>query len=288
MRGIKKIADFEDRFFKIAKEKSEELLKGDIKKELESGEDFPVSLKADFSLLINETNALARTRNLIEGIIEELKSDFDNLLKSKDYDDFIDNFKDIVEIEQLKRLPDVLRGIIQMEIGMALSFITVINNLKDLQMKDYEDSFNQYFFSGNGYKTVSGDLIIRPKLPKIGSLADIKGIGNQINAERYIRDMTRIVVETTGDRLYNLRDRYMEFAGKYQDKKKLIEWFDSFGDLAEASILPVVEGIIHGAFNIELNPLVAAAIGTFCSVNTRKATEHAYLTLVGIPCKGES
>jgi hypothetical protein len=283
MRGIKKIADFEDRFFKIAKGKSEELLKGDIKKELESGEDFPVSLKADFGLLINEINALARTRNLIEGIIEELKSDFDNLLKSKDYDDFIDNFKDLVEIEQMKRLPDVLRGIIQMEIGLALSFITVINNLKDLQMKDYEDSFNQYFFSGNGYKTVSGDLIIRPKFPKIGSLADIKGIGNQINAERYIRDMTRIVVETTGDRLYNLRDRYMEFTGKYQDKKKLIEWFDSFGDMAEASILPVVEGIIHGAFNIELNPLVAAAIGTFCSVNTRKATEHAYLTLVGIP-----
>jgi hypothetical protein len=63
----------------------------------------------------------------------------------------------------------------------------------------------------------------------------------------------------------------------------MIDWFDSFGDLAEASLLPVVEGIISGAFNIQLNPLVAAAIGTFCSVTVRKATEHSYLTLLGLP-----
>lgn len=279
MKGIEKIADFEDQFFKIAEKRSKELLGGDIKKELESGKDLPVSLKIDFSVLISEINALEQTRNLFKGVIEELKSDFRDLLKSKTHDDFINNFKDLVTIEELKKLPDVLRGILHMEVGLALSFITVIKNFKDLQMKDYEDSFNQYFFSDDGYKTVSGDLIIRPKLPK-----DIKEIGNQINAERYIRDMTRIMVETTGDRLYELRERYAKFTEKYQDdsKRKLIDWFDSFGDLAEASLLPVVEGIINGAFSIELNPLLAAAIGTFCSVTTRKATEHSYLSLLEI------
>jgi len=288
MKGIKEIADFEDQFFriaeKIAKEKTKELLKGDIQKELESGKDFPVSVKVNFGLLINEINALAQTRNFLKGIIEELISDFKNLLKSKNYDDFIDNFKDLVEIEKLKMLPDILRGIIHMEVGLALSFVTVINNLEDIQIKDYEDSFNQYFFSSDGYKTVSGDLIIRPKFPKVGSVADIKGIGNQINAERYIRDMVRIMVETTGDTLYKLRERYPKFIQKYQDesKKKLIGWFDSFGDLAEASLLPVIEGVINGAFNIKLNPLIAAAIGTFCSVTARKATEHSYLTLLGV------
>lgn len=284
MKGIEKIADFEDQFFKIAEKRSKELLGGDIKKELESGKDFPVSLKIDFSVLISEINALEQTRNLFKGVIEELKSDFRDLLKSKTHDDFINNFKDLVTIEELKKLPDVLRGILHMEVGLALSFITVIKNLKDLQMKDYENSFNQYFFSDDGYKTVSGDLIIRPKLPKIGSPKDIKEIGNQINAERYIRDMTRIMVETTGDRLYELRERYAKFTEKYQDdsKRKLIDWFDSFGDLAEASLLPVVEGIVNGAFSIELNPLLAAAIGTFCSVTTRKATEHSYLSLLEI------
>jgi len=283
MKGIKEIADFQDLFFKMAKEKSEELLKGDIQKEIESEKDFSVSIKADFNLLINEISALAKTRSFLEDIIEELKSDLNDLLKSKDYDGFINNFKDLVEIEQLKNLPDVLRGIIHMEIGLALSFITVINNLKDIRIEDYEDSFNQYFFS-DGYKTVSEDLIVRPKLPHISSFADIKTLGNQIKAERYIRDIIRIIVETTGDRLYKLRERYPKFIQEYQDnsKKKLIDWFDSFGDMAEASLLPVVEGVINGAFSIKLNPLIAAAIGTFCSVTARKATEHSYLTLLGI------
>ena len=283
MKGIKEIADFQDLFFKMAKEKSEELLKGDIQKEIESEKDFPVSIKADFNLLINEISALATTRSFLEDIIEELKSDLNDLLKSKDYDEFINNFKDLVEIEQLKNLPDALRGIIHMEIGLALSFITVINNLKDIRIEDYEDSFNQYFFS-DGYKTVSEDLIVRPKLPHISSFVDIKTLGNQIKAERYIRDIIRIIVETTGDRLYKLRERYPKFIQEYQDnsKKKLIDWFDSFGDMAEASLLPVVEGVINGAFSIKLNPLIAAAIGTFCSVTARKATEHSYLTLLGI------
>jgi hypothetical protein len=34
--------------------------------------------------------------------------------------------------------------------------------------------------------------------------------------------------------------------------------------------------------------LVAAAVGTFCSVTTRKATEHSYLNLLGIWRSGPS
>lgn len=282
MKNIKKIADFQDHFFKIARKKSKELLKLDIEKEVKSGKDFPVSLEVDFSLLVDEINALKLTKDLFSATAEELKSDLNNLFNSKNYDDFINNFEAFVEINELKGLPDALRGIIHMEVGLALSFVTVLNNLDGFKMEDYENSFYQYFFSSKGYKTVSGDLIVRPKLPNINNLAEINKVGNQINAERYIRDMTRIVIETTGDGLYNLRDRYAELTKRYQDKKKLIEWFDSFGDLAEASILPVVESFINGAFGIELNPLIAAAIGIFCSVTTRKATEHSYLTLLGI------
>ena len=283
MEGIKKIADFEDRFFKIAKKKSNALLKGDIVKELDSGKDFPIATKADLSLLIGEIKALKETHALIEKIGEELEIDFSNLLKSKSFDDFIDNFKELVKIDELKKVPEILRDLIDMEIGLVLSFITAINNVKGIQIEDYSDSFNQYFF-GKGYRTVSEDLIVRPKFPKI-SMEDIESIGNQINAERYIRDMTRIVSETTGDQLYDLRPRYGNLSEKYKDtpaKEKLINWYDSFGDLAEASLLPVIESIINGGFGIELNPLVAASTGTFCSVTVRKAVEHSYLTLLGL------
>jgi hypothetical protein len=282
MKGIKKIGDFESRFFKAVYEKRDKLISGNIEKELTSGKDFPVSIEVDFNLLISEISALRETKDLFEDIIEEVKADFNHLLKSESFDDFVDKLGDLVEVDQLKRLPKILRGIIAMEVGLALSFVTVINNFKDLQIKDYEDSFNKYFFTDEGYKTVSGDLIVRPRFPKVSNLPDIRKIGNQINAERYIRDLARILVETTGDRIYGLKERYGKFTERYQDKKKFIEWFDSFGDLAEASLLPVVEGIINGAFSMELNPLVAAAVGTFCSVSTKKAVEHSYLTLLGI------
>jgi len=285
MTGVKKLSDFQDSFVRKVNEKSSGLVTGNLGEELVSGKDFPISTKADFSLLIGEISALNETQNLAEDIMDELKADFRDLLRSKKYSEFADHFRDLVEIDQLKKLPDVVRGIIHMEVGLALSFVSATKNLQGFRMKDYEDSFNQYFFSKDGYKTVSGNLITRPKLPKISSLADIKEIGNRIDAERYIRDMARIIVETSGDRLYGLRTRYAAFIEKYREesKKKLIDWFDSFGDLAEASLLPVVEGIISGAFNIQLNPLVAAAIGTFCSVTVRKATEHSYLTLLGLP-----
>ena len=284
MIGVKKLADFQDRFFNVVKEKSTKLLKGNALEELTSGKDFPVSLRADFSLLIGEISALKETEDLFEDIVAEVKSDLNKLLKSKNYDEFANNFSDLVQIDQLRKLPDVFRGIVHMELGLTLSFVAATKNLQGFRIEEYEDSFNQYFFSKDGYKTVSGNLITRPQLPKASGLADIKAIGNRIDAERYIRDMTRIIVETSGDKLYDLRRRYVNFVATYQgeSKKKLIDWFDSFGDLAEASLLPVVEGIFSGAFNVQLNPLIAAAIGTFCSVTTRKATEHSYLTLLGI------
>jgi hypothetical protein len=75
-----------------------------------------------------------------------------------------------------------------------------------------------------------------------------------------------------------LQDKY----GNDATKEKLLVWFDSFGDMAEASLLPVVEEILNGALGVQLNPLIAAAVGTFCSVMARKATERSYLTLLGI------
>ena len=285
MNGLKRLADFQDSFVRKVNEKSTNLLTGNVTEELASGKDFPVSTKADFSLLIGEISALKETQNLFEDIVTDLKSDFGFLLRSKKYSEFADHFRDLVQIDRLRELPDVVRGIVHMEAGLMLSFVAATKNLQGFRIEDYEDGFNQYFFSKDGYETVSGSLITPPRLPKISSLADIKVLGNRIDAERYIRDMTRIIVETSGDKLYGLRKRYAALKEKYQEKnkKKLIDWFDSFGDLAEASLLPTVESIISGAFNIQLNPLVAAAVGTFCSVTVRKATEHSYLMHLGLP-----
>ena len=66
--------------------------------------------------------------------------------------------------------------------------------------------------------------------------------------------------------------------------KGVIEEFKSdFRDLLKSKNMAAAnKGFVNGAFSIELNPLLAAAIGTFCSVTTRKATEHSYLSLLEI------
>jgi hypothetical protein len=288
MKAIKPIFDFQKDFFRAAHGKSENLLNvvqivDVVTKEAESPKGYPVWIKTDFGLLIGEIPALNLASQTFENFVAELKDDFRQLFDSRSFDDFNNNFAKLVQIEALRNLPDVVKGVIHMQVGLLLSFAAVIKNT-EFDLDVYEDSFNQYFFSDKGYTTVSGDMVVRPRLPK-KITDDSKTIGNQINAERYIRDITRIIVETSGDNMYKTRERYKRLQDKYakdEAKEKLIAWFDSFGDMAEASLLPVVEEILNGALGAQLNPLIAAAVGTFCSVTARKATEHSYLTLLGI------
>ena len=288
MKALKPIFDFQENFFKAAHGKSENLLKvvqnvDVVTKEAESGKSYPVWIKTDFSVLIGEIPAINMANQMFENVVAELKNDFQELFDSRSFEDFNNRFAKLVQIEALKNLPDVVKGIIHMQVGLALSFAAVIKNA-EFDLDIYKDSFNQYFFSNKGYTTVSGDMVVRPRLPK-EIKDDLKTIGNQINAERFIRDIIRIIVETGGDNIYKTRERYKRLQDKYskdEAKEKLVAWFDSFGDMAEASLLPVVEEILNGALGAQLNPLIAAAVGTFCSVTARKATEHSYLTSLGI------
>jgi len=298
MEGIKKIFNFKDQFARIACDKNNNLVNGDgdvLERELASAKDYPEFIKTDFSILIGEIGALNQSSNFIKDILKELENDFIQFSRSKTFDEFINNFTNVIEINELRRLPNVVRDVIDMQVGILLSFSATIKNFGSFNVNDYKDSFNHYFFSENGFQTVSGDMVMRPKLPKVKDLNigdgrttanHLKTIGNQISAERYIRDIIRIIVETAGDSLYETRRRYQQLNQKYgadNSKKKLVAWFDSFGDIAEASLLPVVEQILNGIGSADLNPLIAASIGTFCSVVTRKATEHSYLTLLKIP-----
>ena len=284
MGGIKKIGDFQQDFFNLVNKSSHKIFKGNFKEELILESDYPQSIEANFSALIDHISALRPAKNLLLDIVGEIEGDFKKLLNSASYKEFIENLKQLADIESLEKLPSVLQGIINMEVGLAISFAVALKSISHIKISYYEKSFVQYFFSKDGYVSVSGSTITPPKFPKVGSLSDVKTLGSQINAERYIRDLTRIIVETTSDQLYDLRRRYAELKARHKkdSENKLVRWFDSFGDLAEASVLPVVEGILNGAGGLQLNPLVAAGIGVFCSTTTRKATEHAYLELLDI------
>jgi hypothetical protein len=285
MKGVEKLARFQEEFLKAVGQRAQDLLQGSIEDELTSGKDFPVFLKTDFGLLVGEVGALNAAENFIGDVASELMDDLKTLFKSNDYQDFAKKFEALFTVSKLTTLPGVIRGLVEMEVGLTLSFLSAMNNIPNFNADLFSNSLTKYFFCEEGYETVSGSFIVRPKLPKT-----FTEVAKVLNAETLIRDMARIVAETAGDVMYGLRERYPQLVKKYQirGKKKLISWFDSFCDLAEASVLPVVEEILLGAFEAQLNPLIAASVSTFCGVTAKKVTEHAYLHLLGIPLSGMS
>ena len=129
MEGITKLADFEDQFFKLAKQCATSLLAGSIEKELSSGKDSPQFLKTNFGLLISQVGALNSAKDLVAGIVSGLLDDLRDLLQSQSYTDFVQKLSTLKCVDQLSALPDVVRGIISDGVGLTLSFVTVINNL---------------------------------------------------------------------------------------------------------------------------------------------------------------
>lgn len=256
MFTVKTLVDFHERFFKKAGDNGGRLITGAIEDELTSGKDSPAFLKTDFGILIDNVDALAATQSFFEGMWVEMAADLKQIFKSGNFNEFIDNLGKFVDVSELRNAPEVLRGIIQTEVDLCLSFVVAIRNVPNLKITDYEESFCRYFFSKKEYETVSGNSITPPKLLKAAGAKDADTFYKAIGAESYIRDMARIIAETTGDRLYDLRSRYGRFKAKCETEpeKKLVGWFDSFGDLAEASVLPVVESALNGVANARLNP----------------------------------
>jgi hypothetical protein len=248
----------------------------------------------------------------LRNLLKELSDDIANLAKSENLGDLTNNLERLLKVDAFQGVPDVIKSLMTMNVDLALSFVMSARNLADAKLESYWEAILEYLFAEKGYRTVSGKSIEPPRLfgapewvwpeevttdiavieKEIKTLKQmvqdlqkqISAARDQMTADRYIRDITRIGVEVTGDQMYRLRSRYdtlkQKFPGSPRDK--LVRWFDSFGDLAEASVMPAVETILTGIGNIQLNPHIVAGVATFCSVTVRKVTEHAYLQVHGI------
>lgn len=274
----------------------------DLEKEAKAKEQYPVYLTANLAILVEAIEPLNLADQTFENILKEIDGDLKKLLKSKGPDEFFSNIKKLFDVKASEQLPDVFKSLLETNTDLALSFGISWKHFPNLNAKYYGNAILGYFFNEKGYTTVSGKSIQPPQLasasedeegndiPAIKKMIkdlkqQIQKAGEQATAEQYIRDMTRISVEVTWDQIYGLEKRYKELKEKYgkdDKKKKLVAWFDSFGELAAASVLPVVETVLSGIGDVELNPKIVTGIGTFCSTTARKAIEHAYLQAIGI------
>ncbi len=199
------------------------------------------------------------------------------------------------------------------DIGTVLPLATILGAAqRGLQNaagipESVERGLLDYFFSAAGYRTVDGESVVAPvHLSDIGRAAagagsgadaggpQLGGLFSKTTAERYLRDVTRVIVESAFDAgrgLNGPQGRYNAIAAdmrklkstkKEQDAivKKFVAWFRGFSSMAESTSMRAVEIGTQGVSEFQTNPLIAAAAGSFAGTVARKLAQDSFLAVL--------
>ena len=198
------------------------------------------------------------------------------------------------------------------DVGTILSFATMASaiqglgaNLADVP-EEMEKALLDYFFRAGGYLTVEGERIIAPvhlaNLVTAGSAAAagplagpaglqaVKGLFTRATAEQYIRDISRLIVESAYDAVRGLRST----CGKVKEGlarspgrnssaaivQKFEAWLRGCSAMAESGAMRAVETGTQGVSQLQTNPLIAAAAGSFAGTVARKLSQDAFLAVL--------
>jgi hypothetical protein len=188
---------------------------------------------------------------------------------------------------ELKDLSGMFGPFLEGQFGIALSLVTTLKNLLNPALpRIVTDAVMQYFFAPDGFATVD-EIHYTPPMNLSGTpqtISDLKGYLSEKSAERYVRDLVSVVVESTGDLQYNLRERYGEMISRrtavQQETAK--RWFKGFAAMAEAGLTTTVEETLLGIGTFQGNKLVAASAGVYAGTAARKMTQHVFLSEMGV------
>jgi hypothetical protein len=200
-----------------------------------------------------------------------------------------------------------LQAFIGKDVGTALPFATMMDALKQAAQDlapipgSIERALLDYFFKGDGYQTLDGESVVSPvQLADLGKavagaveawsaaagVQSFKGLFSKTNAERYLRDTIRVIVESAYDAGRGLADRggtpgvYGVVTARLQNLPKFVSWFRGFSSMAESVAMRAVEVGTQGVSEFQTNPLIAAAAGTFAGTVARKLAQDSFLALL--------
>ncbi|HVC44982.1 MAG TPA: hypothetical protein VND20_09205 [Candidatus Binataceae bacterium] len=261
--------------------------------ELRSGQVIPRNLTLDFSPMLDVLHLarLGQTGLDANTILNSLADPLGELRRIFDGGDPMAVFSRAMDFigrkPGLTNLAGVLGSFLEGQFGIALSLITTFKNLTDPSFPQViTDACLEYFFSADGYLTVD-DIRIAPPMQTSASAdrpgAPADGVSRR-NAERYVRDIIGVIVEATGNVQYRLRDRYHKMLAQFPAAQQPIaqRWFTGFGAMAEAGLTTAVEETLLGIGQFQVNHVMAAAAGAFAGTAARKATQHVFLSELGV------
>jgi hypothetical protein len=178
-------------------------------------------------------------------------------------------------------LARTLGSFLEGQFGIALSLATTLRNLADPSLpRVIADACLEYFFAADGYTTIDA-IHLRPPLAAGGAT---DGNPSQRNADRYVRDLITVIVEASGNVQYGLRDRLARALALFPAARHdaAMRWFSGFGAMAEAGVMAAVEETLRGIGQFQGNAIVAAAGGAYAGTAARKATQHVFLSELGV------
>lgn len=198
-----------------------------------------------------------------------------------------------------------LQQLIGNDLGTALPVATLVNAAQQgLQNaagvpESIEHGLLEYFFKKDGYQTVDGESVVAPvHLSDLGGaitgggagmglslagLEPLRGLFSKATAERYLRDITRVIVECGYDAARGLADTpgkpglYGRVTSGLSNREKFVAWFRGFSSMAESGAMRAVEVGTQGVAAFQTNPLIAASAGSFAGTVARKLAQDSFL-----------
>jgi len=206
-----------------------------------------------------------------------------------------------------------LRQLLGKDVGIALPFATMLNALQRAGQntaaipQSVETGLLDYFFRADGFKTVDRESVVAPvhvsdvKEVLVGAVEhrdlaglQLRGLFSKTTAERYLRDMIRVIVESAYDAGRGLKDPGGRFSavlsglrGRGSQNKpadaierQFVTWFRGFGSMAESAAMRAVEVGTQGVSEFQTNPLIGAAAGSFAGTVARKLAQDSFLAIL--------
>jgi hypothetical protein len=217
-----------------------------------------------------------------------------------------------------------LRQILGNDMHTIMPLAAIANAVKGLKnAADAPPSIEQgllaYFFSSEGYRTVDGESVVAPvhlsdlktiaagaidvspgagvKLNPASVKQQLRGLFTTATAEQYLRDTTRVIVESAYDAVRGLKDtngakglysvvteelrtRNKARADREAIVDKFVVWFRGFSSMAESAAMRAVEVGTQGVSEFQTNPLIAAAAGAFAGTVARKVAQDSFLAVL--------
>jgi hypothetical protein len=265
---------------------------GSLKSQIESatkGDERPQSVSFDMSSILDlltpvhqPTDFFAELTNEFKAVNAEIRSLVMSLTP--------ENAKKLIEgffgsnVAAFRDLWAAIQPFAKNQFAIGLSLVSTLKNLfKPDLPKTILDAYSQYFFADGGYQTVDGTQIASPvQWGNVASdPASVKGYLTEKTGVGYLRDLIDLTVDAAGDVQYGLRNRFSGIAKNTRltesQKQVATRWFKGFGAMAEAAVTSSVEEVVSGVGSFQLNPLIAAAAGTYAGTLARKATQHVFL-----------